>query len=84
MTSFSSKRTFKVHAQISCMRIETRRLGTSAAHKVVIEGRMIHSDLAKHTEIFSHACHLRTSWKKKCPSLTNQRMIIASGGQKIR
>lgn len=84
MTSFSSKRTFKVHAQISCMRIETRRLGTSAAHKVVIEGRMIHSDLAKLPKYSVTHATFGLVEKKKCPSLTSQRMIIASGEQKIR
>lgn len=65
MSPFSSKRTFEVHAQILCMRIETRRLGTSAAQQVAREGRMIQSDLAKHTEIFSQTYHLRTSGEKK-------------------
>ena len=72
MSPFSSKRTFEAHAQILCMRIETRRLGTSAAHQVAREGRVIQSDLAKHTEIFSHTCHLRTSGKKKKTPESNQ------------
>ena len=81
MSPFSSKRTFEVHAQISRMRIETRRLGTSAAQQVAREGRMIQSDLAKHTEIFSHTCHLRTSGKKKTPESNqskNDRLLLVN------